>query len=105
MAKSMAKGPPNSSMTARSRSSLNTETATKLSSKRNGTLLQQPARASEDRSFPIAAPNVLQRLNNFAHCRARSHELNRDWQDILCRILGDDHKLLQQLIHFHAIPF
>jgi hypothetical protein len=42
--KSMAKGPPNSSTTARSRSSLNTETATKLSSKRNGTLLQQPAR-------------------------------------------------------------
>jgi hypothetical protein len=43
--KSMAKGPPNSSTTARSRSSLNTETATKLSSKRNGTLLQQPASA------------------------------------------------------------
>ena len=41
---SMAKGPPNSSTTARSRSSSHTETVTKPSSKRNAILLQQPAR-------------------------------------------------------------
>ena len=42
--RSRAKGPPNSSTTALSRSSSHTETATKPSSKRNGILLQQPAR-------------------------------------------------------------
>ena len=41
---SMAKEPPNFSTTAPSRSSSSTQTATKPSSKRNGTLLQQPAK-------------------------------------------------------------
>ena len=41
--RSMAKEPPNFSTTAPSRSSSSTQTATKPSSKRNGTLLQQPA--------------------------------------------------------------
>src|SRR5271156_1731168 len=43
--RSRPKGPPTSSTTALSRSSSHTETATKPSSKRNGILLQQPARA------------------------------------------------------------
>ena len=44
--RSRAKALPNSSTTAPSRSSSNTETATKPSSKRNGTLLQQPGRTT-----------------------------------------------------------
>src|ERR1700720_3809235 len=47
--RSMAKEPPNFSTTAPSRSSSNTETATKPSSKPNGILLQQPARPAIER--------------------------------------------------------
>src|SRR5450432_3486588 len=69
--RSRAKGPPNSSTTALSRSSSHTETATKPSSKRNGILLQQPAsRPGGDASVPYGG--VFQSLNE-----AQQDALNR----------------------------
>jgi len=53
--RSMAKEPPNFSTTAPSRSSSSTETATKPSSNRNGTLLQQPALMSAVKALSKAS--------------------------------------------------
>ena len=72
---SMAKEPPNFSTTAPSRSSSSTQTATKPSSKRNGTLLQQPVLMFAVKGFDQASvfwfsPGAV--LLNGVHGRGQS---------------------------------
>ena len=70
--RSMAKEPPNFSTTAPSRSSSNTETATKPSSKRSGILLQQPARFWRIASSMAFTERLCSSASSRPYCRCRA---------------------------------
>ena len=88
-----AKEPPNSSTTARSRSNSPTTTATKPSSKRNETLLQQPARCIR-RGDSHAA-----RLCHFRECARHLAALGLDFQPDL----GDRHLRRPRQLNLHSV--